>query len=239
MPEWWLLVTVLCMLAALGVVWTPLLLALPLAAAAIGVSIGQALLTGWQTFDDAPARLRLTTGLLHLLQPLARLRGRLADRGQLELGGRGHPWTLPRTRLMAFWIEHWETPTTRLGRIHDRLAERGVAVATGGAYERFDLELRAGRLGAARLIMSAEDLGTGSQYFRFRIWPSVSRVAVAMAMSLFVLALAAAVDHGPIAALVLGAASLLLVGRVLRQCATAMGRLVWEVDSSMDERAGA
>src|SRR2546422_1998158 len=72
-------------IAALGVVWSPLRLALPLLVAAILPPIAQACLGGARArFPDAPrgmARLarRALTAALHLIQPIARLRGRILE----------------------------------------------------------------------------------------------------------------------------------------------------------------
>src|SRR5438874_2748739 len=85
MPEWHLMTAMLAGIAALGVVWSPLRLAVPLLVAAILPPIAQACLGGARArFSDAPrgmARLarRVLTAALHLIQPIARLRGRFQE----------------------------------------------------------------------------------------------------------------------------------------------------------------
>src|SRR5205085_10029400 len=89
MPEWYVVIAALAGLAVLGTLWAPLLLSVPLLALAVGAPLAQAGLgAAHATFppplggDRTPrsrvahARLRALTALLHLLQPLARLRGR-------------------------------------------------------------------------------------------------------------------------------------------------------------------
>ena len=55
---------------------------------------------------------------------------------------------------------------------------RGDGVRRGGDFDRWDLEIRDGPLGSARLLLSVEELGGGAQLVRYRCWPVVRRVAV-------------------------------------------------------------
>src|SRR2546425_12125571 len=85
MPEWYLVCLTLGALCAIGVLWTPLLfVALPL----LGLSVGLPLLIIAENvcrtrFPSAPRgglplrTSQLLTAFLHILQPLARLWGRL------------------------------------------------------------------------------------------------------------------------------------------------------------------
>src|SRR5205823_7143921 len=84
MPEWHLAIVVLAVLSALGTLWPPLLLALPLLVLALGAYLVQAgLSAAHASFPSVPrsrvARLKVRslTAFLHVLQPFARLYGRL------------------------------------------------------------------------------------------------------------------------------------------------------------------
>src|SRR5437762_664619 len=86
MPEWHLMTATLGAMAGLSVVWSPLRLALPLFVGAIVPPIAQAWLSAADAcFPDVPRPSlaclgrRLLTAALHLLQPIARLRGRLKE----------------------------------------------------------------------------------------------------------------------------------------------------------------
>src|SRR5205814_673349 len=86
MPEWYLLIPVLAALAGLGMLWHPLMLAVPFLALVVGMPLLQCSLRASQTtFPCAPPSalsalgMRSLTALLHLLQPLARLYGRLSS----------------------------------------------------------------------------------------------------------------------------------------------------------------
>ena len=84
MPEWYLVIACLAAISALGLVWSPLLLALPLLIAAVAALVFKSAVGGMHGSVTAAAgsrlvrwRMRMRTGLLYLLQPAARLGGRL------------------------------------------------------------------------------------------------------------------------------------------------------------------
>src|SRR5436309_3006801 len=109
MPEWYLVIITLIAISALGTLSTPLLFALPVAACAAALPLLQAGLSAARApFAGAPRssawemfRLRGLTAFLHLLQPLARLRGRLASGLTLWRRGRMGGLALPRPRSFA------------------------------------------------------------------------------------------------------------------------------------------
>jgi hypothetical protein len=125
----------LAMLSLLGVLWAPLFLALPLFILAVGASLARAGLLGAirarpvreQRSLAARLKMRAVTAFLYLLQPLARLRGRL----QLGLT----PWrqyrtpglALPRPQVFSIWTEHWQAPEKRYN-YSKRPREDGTAV---------------------------------------------------------------------------------------------------------------
>src|SRR5207253_309302 len=85
-PEWHLMIAILARLAALSIHWSPLKLVLLLLLGAMLPPIAQACLSAARAaFPNVPARgaaglmRRPLTAALHLLQPLARLRGRLEE----------------------------------------------------------------------------------------------------------------------------------------------------------------
>jgi hypothetical protein len=185
-PEWWLLVGGLTLVSALGLVWSPLLYALPLLALAIAVPVVQAWLSaGNAQFPDASSgferfMLRLLTAGMHLAQPVARLKGRLMHglTPWRRRGVSGFAWPLPRT--LSIWSETWKSPEGWLGEIEQRLIESEAVVRRGGNFDRWDLEVRGGLFGSARLLHATEEHGGGKQLVRFRIWPCWSWLAVAL-----------------------------------------------------------
>ncbi|MEJ5375782.1 MAG: glycosyltransferase [bacterium] len=201
MPEWYLVLLLLVIAALLGFWWEPL-------KAAWWLLGGGLLCTAWQALGSAARAdfsrsqdktipcwvLKGVTATLFLLQPLARLWGRLKNglspwrrRGQ---GGMLLPF--PRTR--AIWSENWESQAQRLKKLESSLKESGALVRAGGDYDSWDLEVRGGLLGKVRLQMALEEHGAGKQQVLVRFWPVISPYCLAAMAAGGVLALAAFLD---------------------------------------------
>ncbi|HLB20479.1 MAG TPA: glycosyltransferase, partial [Solirubrobacteraceae bacterium] len=180
-PEFLLLIAALGAIAALGVAWAPLLLVLPLFATAVAAYLWRALVSGWRASPPVPGRSRsetvlrrALTGILFLLQPAARLAGRLRNglspwRRRLRLGV---VW--PRPRTVTVWAESWREPQAWIQSLQDALAARGAFVRSGGPFDRWDLHLRAGPLGGVRIRTAVEEHGSGRQLVRARVLPHAS-----------------------------------------------------------------
>ena len=228
MPEWYLVILILGALSALGCIWTSMLAAVPLLVLAIGVPLVQAALAAERASFPSEARSRLAelklrglTAFLNLLQPLARLHGRL--RWGLT------PWrrpalgaALPRSREFFIWSEQWQSPEARLRAAEISLRAEGVVAPRGGDFDRWDLEVRGGLLGAARLRMVTEEHGAGKQLVRFRVWSRCSTPGVVLTLLFGILAAGAALDQARIAFAITCATSLLLALRTLGECDAAM-----------------
>jgi hypothetical protein len=175
--------------------------------------------------SSPPSRLTLLqrhtlTACLHLLQPLARLCGRL--RYGLTPWRQSAPrLSLPWPRMSTIWTESWQDPTERLECLDAVLRASGASVLHGGEYDRWDLAVYGGMLGATRLLMAVEDHGAGTQFVRFVSWPRCSPGAVAFTLLFSALAIGAAIDQAWPAATILGTGAVLLVLRTLRECAGA------------------
>jgi GT2 family glycosyltransferase len=194
-PESLLAVVVLAPLAGLGLLWKPLLLALPALGAALAWLVGHSIANGWRAMPHGPERSRretlrrrAVTSLLFLLQPVARLAGRLRNglspwRRRLRPGA-----ALPRPRTVEVWSESWQEPQVRVGQLEEALAARGGFVRSGGPFDRWDLDLRAGPLGGVKIRTAVEEHGSGRQLLRARIWPRASARGAIPAVTLALLA---------------------------------------------------
>jgi GT2 family glycosyltransferase len=230
MPEWYLVIIAFAGLSALALIWPKLVLAVPFFALAAGATVSQALLSAAQARFSSTGRSRVTlfflhflTTILHLLQPLARLWGRA--RHGLTAWRRRVPRALilPFSRSATIWSEKWRSPEQALELLSGTLRRDGAVLVVGGEYDRWDLEVRGGTLGAARLLMTVEEHGAGKQLFRFKRWARFSVEGV-MAIVLFtVLATGAALDQYWVAYDILALVALLLIGRTLFEGACAMG----------------
>ncbi len=229
MPEWHLMTASLAGIAALSVAWRPFKLALPLLVAAMVLPVAQAWLSAVRArFPDEPApwsarvRRRLLTAALHLIQPLARLRGRLTE-GLTPWRRRGTPRPAPLWPVTgAVWSERWQEQDQRLHAMEEGLRADGACVLRGGRHARWDLEVRSGFFGAARLLMGVEQHAGGKQLIRLRWWPTVPPRGPLLTLCFTALTAGAARDHAWGAALLMGLGALVLAGRTLEQCTAAM-----------------
>jgi len=83
------------------------------------------------------------------------------------------------------------------------------------------LQVMGGIVGAIRTRMVIEEHGSGKQMVRFRFWPWCPLFGVVIAALFMVLCAAAAFDHAPTAAVVLGCVAAFAAGRILFECAVA------------------
>lgn len=233
LPEWYLVIVLLAVLTLCGFLYPPLrYLAWPLGLAFVPPVL-HALLSGFhaaaRTLPRLPfqgVRLALGTALLHFLQPAARLCGRL----QFGLT----PWrsravkkpVWPWPRSLQIWSEaNWESAEQRLKTFEDCLRGRGATVMRGGEFDRWDLEVRGGLLGSARLLMVIEEHGRGRQYIRLRVWPVGSPAVFVVSCICSVLAMVAAFDLEWSAWALLNLPAVLLVSRTLYEAGSAMAAM--------------
>ena len=218
MPESLLLIALFAATSALGLLWPPLLLAVPALAAALTWVIGTAMASGWSAHPPVPGRSpreglqrRTLTALLFLLQPVARLAGRLRNglspwRRRIRPGA---AW--PRPRTVELWSEEWREPQARVQQLQDALAARGGYVRSGGPFDRWDLDLRTGPLGGVKVRVAVEEHGAGRQLLRARISPLASAGSALVGLLLSALAAFASYQDRAGFAIALGGAVLLLV----------------------------
>jgi GT2 family glycosyltransferase len=224
MPEWYLVVAALALLSTLGIAWSPMLAFLPLAVMAAGALILEAARNaGSCVFPGARRRrfrLRAITTGLHLLQPLARLVGRMRH-GLTPWRLRVTGLSIPRPMRTAIWCEDWKEPSERIRGLEAEVRSLGAAVFRGGDYDRWDLEVRGGLFSAVRLMVAVEDHGSGKQYVRLRSWPTLSPAPPTIAALLLTLSGAALSQGSPAAAVPLALAAAGIVVRALGECAAA------------------
>jgi hypothetical protein len=238
MPEWYLVIAALAALSLLSLSWPPLrFAALPLALAA-SAPIAQAALGASRARYASPprsigekARRWLLTAFLHLVQPLARLLGRI-QHGLTPWRRRRAAAILPRPIERESWREAGCAPEHWLRDLEAQLRGAGAAVRRGGDFQRWDLEGRLGTLGCARARLCVEEHGAGRQMLRWRLWPRPSAAALLTAALLALLALAAALDGAWLATALLGAAAVALACGVAGDCGQALAALERAVSGS-------
>lgn len=231
MPEWYLITAGLVALALLGLAWWPLLVAAPLAVLAMAAPVAQAVKSAAAAqFTSNPRglqRLKLygLTAFLHLMQPAARLRGRIKHGLTLwrRRSGRTPSWPLPGTQTV--WSEEWRSIDAWLRAVDSRLRANGAVGYHGGSFDGWDIEVRGGLLGGARLTATVEEHGGGRQFLRFRVAPHWSGVGAGLLALLGGLAAAAALEGAYVAAGILGPAAALVAAELLLGAGLACGAI--------------
>ncbi len=241
MPEWHLAIVGLATLAMLGALWPPLLFALPVLGVALAVPIAQAVVSAHAAAFPGPAgdrwKRRALTTLLHLLQPIARLRGRLRH-GLAPWRVRGPGWPAsPHPRRHAVWTPRWRAPDARLRGIEESLRESGAVVRRGGDFDRWDLEVRGGLFGSARLLAAVEEHGQGQQMVRVGTWSRVATGGLGGVATLAALTVAAGLGGATVVAGVLAGAALGLAARIVWECGLAARALTDALARELEQDA--
>jgi hypothetical protein len=239
MPEWYLLLLFLAGVSVYELTLGPILFRAPsgillaplLFAACATTLVVQASIGGYRAVRAHRSRVGrfgrcALTALMHLLQPLARLSGRLQFGLTPRRSISGHRLAFPWPRTVAVWSENWQSASERLVRLEaDLRLVGGAAVSHGSEFDRWDIEVRTGSLGAARLRLAVEEHGEGKQFVRFRIWPRPSRGAL---LVVGVLLLALFLGHeGAAGDVIVGAFAVVAGGWIVRDCAAALA-VLWQ-----------
>jgi O-antigen biosynthesis protein len=219
MPEWYLLIIGLATLSIVGIAWQPLRIAAPLLGLAVSLLLAHAALNAQAAFARTRSGIFfnlprwMLTALLHLLQPIARLSGRI-------VGGL-HPWRkkhlhgfkLPFPGNHSAICTDWRKAENALQEFEDALREEISSVVVGDAFAAWDLEIRGGIFGGNQMLMAIEDVGLDRQLIRVRWWP-VFRLHVVLFGGVFTaLAVGAAIDHAAIPAALLASVTLAVLLR--------------------------
>lgn len=228
LPEWQLLSAAMLLIAIPAIIWNPYLIGLPLVVLAVGIPVAQAILTArhveikWAKSRWDRLKCRAIIALLHLLQPTARLKGRIAQ-------GLG-PWRRPRTtckfclpwpRRDAIWSEQWKMPDQRLAEFEQQLLKAATKPKRGGDFDRYDLEVRGGVFGCVRMLTAIEEHGDGKQLIRLRAWP-VFGLASVLAILMAAASIAAMVSLAIVPAILLGIVAGFMLVRLLGDWSAAM-----------------
>src|SRR5690606_25335974 len=125
-------------------------------------------------------------------------------------------------RRFVHWSEWWRPAHAWLGALEAELRAQGLLVLRGGAFDDWDLEVRAGRAGALRLRMALEEHGRGRQLVRVRTWPRRPPRRAAALLLLAGLAALAAVGGSWWAATAFGGTAVLALARAAWQRGAAL-----------------
>jgi len=225
-PEWYLISFTLAVLGAIGCSWKPLLIALPASLFAVGWSLIRVIqsvlgvhLPGDLRNRFGRWRLQILTVLLHPLQQLARLRGRLSL-GLTPWRRRKLAMSAPCCRTLWLASRTWQDSIERLSMLESALRANGAIVRRGGCFDNWDLEARSGMLASVRILM-AEEYAAGRQLVRVRACPRLCRPWLVLAVFFTVVSITAAFDRAAVAATILGSVAVVLGVLPFQDCAGA------------------
>src|SRR5437867_3883766 len=230
--EWQLTNLVLAALCAVGIVWRPLLSALPVACVTLVLSLVSAIGAALKVRLPASGRSRFTRlrlrallSLLHLLQPLTRLWSRLVYSLTAWRIRRFPTLSFPWPRMFQLWSERWLDSTEVLASLESVLRSGGAVVRRGGDYDSWDLEIRGGLFGGVRVRTVTENYGCGKHMLRLcsRPWFSISGAGTTLL--LMIACFGALLDHAVYAASILAPLSVMFGAITFRSAAVAVGAI--------------
>jgi GT2 family glycosyltransferase len=244
-PEWYLILAVLTLLLCWAPMWPPLVWVAPVLVLAGAIPAVQSVTSAHRSFrrtGGGPAgglfRLRALTAWLHLIQPAARLSGKLRT-GLTPWRQRGPGgFVLPAPRSLELWASAWHSLDDRLREIEAALVRNDAVVVRGGDFDDWDLEVRGGLVGSVRARMTVEEHGHGQQMVRLRAWPRCSVNAGLLALLLIFICDAAAVMAAWETWAVSGILLVLTLGVMLRELGGAMAAILHVTPGWGDRRRG-
>ncbi len=242
MPEWYLIIFFLLGFSALGIIWKPMLFTIPVLILSVVLPISQAVMNAMKLTSPMKPNSQIKwlksiifTTFLHLLQPFARLLGRIHSNLTPWRTLRMKQFIFPIWNTSSFWSEHWQTPENRLKKIEATLRDHRIAFSRGDDYARWDLEIRGGLFGVVQTCMAVEDQKMGAQLVRFRTWPRTEGFAAFLSVLFVLLIILAAVDQAWSVSIVLGIIAAALVVRIIWDCSAALVSFLSAIDHSMSD----
>ncbi len=233
MPEWYLLIGALTILAVLSVLWAPLLYSLPLLVLAIGAPIVQA---AWRTHTAVPAiqtmprvmrlKHRFYTAFLHWIQPIARFQGRLAHTFTHWRQRKRQHWVLPWPRTISRSNQKWQENANRLQSLEAALYDASLRVQRGDVRSRWDLEVGGGLFGKVRTLMTVTDHDADGQNVRVCVWPVWPLQSMALSLLFMLLSIGAIWDQAYVSATILACVPILAACRMVQECTWAMSGVI-------------
>ena len=234
MPEWYLGTMILATFGCLGFLWQPLLWCWLIFAASIAIVILQAAISAVRSSSLSPSqrkdiRYTLMIILLHVIQPVARLYGRIRH-GLTPWRKRGATWnfkfifiTCP--KVFFHWSEQWKSPEQWLTEIEDNLALMKTRGKRGGDFDRWDIQVRNGLFSKSNGLLTVEEHGAQKQYIKFRCRASYSFTAWMISLTLLATAIFAATMQQWEVSMIIASLALFFVFRFFIETASSMNSL--------------
>jgi hypothetical protein len=183
MPEWYLFTAFTAFLGLLGFIWTPLLWSWIIFVMAAGMVIAQAFISARKTISprvrkEGSLKLKTWIVVLHLVQPMARLHGRIKN-GLTPWRKRGAGFNKRYlfnfgTTTFTHWSETWHSSEEWLTRLERSLVRLKARAKRGGEFDNWDLQTSTGLFTKYRSLLAIEEHGANKQYLRLKTRLKVS-----------------------------------------------------------------
>lgn len=193
MPEWYMVTGFFGLIGLLGILWTPLLWSFVLFALTAGMVMIQAVRSASKTISprvrkQASMNLKLRIVYLHLIQPMARLYGRI-NNGLTPWRTRGAGFSRKsmftfKPKTFTYWSESWHSSEEWLTRIEKSLIRFRARVRRSGDFDNWDLQTSTGLFTKYRSLLAIEEHGGGKQYIRLKTRLRISALAIVLGVLL-------------------------------------------------------
>jgi len=233
MPEWYIVNLALLLLSSLGLVWKPMLFTLPLVGFTAGIPFFYVVkMAEGASFAGEPLpplkhwKMRMVTTFLHMVQPLARLLGRLQHGLTPWRLQNGRAFAFPGWKKFAIWREQWQACHEILETVERDLKKHCVFLRRGEDFDRWDLEVQGGLLGRVQLTTVVEEHGSGRQLIRFILKPRFNWGCMVLLTVFGILAIGAGMNRVWMATAFCGAVAFLIALRAFLECGSATAALL-------------
>ncbi|MCW3091624.1 MAG: glycosyltransferase [Ferruginibacter sp.] len=233
MPEWYLFSAVLGFLATLGFISAPFLWVWPLFILSVVVVFIQAVISASNNVALLPGNTKFKYKeliiLLHIIQPMARLYGRLKH-GLT-------PWTKInvvsdykfafafKPTSLSIWSEKWRSSEAWLEDIEKNLKNYKARVQRGGDFDRWDIQARNSLFSISRGLLTIEEHGSNKQLVRFRIWPRMSKTGMLSIIILTIMSLLTAANYSLSVSIILAVIVIIFLAEYFKDSASTMFNL--------------
>ena len=186
MPEWLIVITMLAVGAGVTALLGASLWAFLPLVLAVGVYVGQAFYSAIKGRYQVKAKPNITyvkrvliTSVLHMAQPVMRLRGRIGN-GLLPMGVKSGIQTEVKANALyrnhGLWDGKYQSAIDRLNYIRSIVSSQTRCV-TGNQFDNWDLQIHGGAFASAKLSLMVEHHGENSEFVRYRVsqrWSALS-----------------------------------------------------------------
>jgi O-antigen biosynthesis protein len=223
MPEYYLINGLFGMLGLLGFFWQPLLWMLLLFGLNLAMVVLQAVIsanknTSLTKEQKQSWKYSTLIVLLHLVQPLARLSGRIKY-GLTPWRKRGVKGSLKNIpvvgkKVIAHWSEaEWKANETWLEELESNIIQQKARVKRGGDFDKWDLQVRTGLFTCAFGILTVEEHGANKQYVKMKYWVKHSWAAFLLIALFFTVSFIAAREQSWITLSMLAMLSFIVIAK--------------------------